>query len=128
MEELIIFQIVCILLPILMFGLIYFGIRWFAHRPERFAFRMDLSMMGLALTILGLLFVWMKNSTSEAPIEQVMVCLLSGLTFPVIWSLQLMLDAHREQRARREAGKLRELQWTAEPGDVDSPEKPRADE
>jgi hypothetical protein len=124
MQELLLTQLVCILLPIGVFGLIYLGIRLFAHRPERFAFRMDLSMMGLALTIIGFLFVWMKNPAGRSPeFEQVMVCLLSGLTFPAVWFAQFLLDAHRDFRARREAAKLRELQWTAEPADLDSPEK-----
>lgn len=123
MQELLVTQVVCILIPIVVFGFIYLGIRLFAHRPERFAFRMDLSMMGLALTIIGLLFVWLKNSASEAPVEQVMVCLLSGLTFPAVWSLQLVVDAHREQRARQAASKLRELSWTTKGADVDSPEE-----
>ncbi len=82
----------------LVFGLIYAGIRLGAHRPERFAFRMDLSLLGLALTILGVLFVWMKNPVGRVPeFEQVMVCLLSGVTFPAIWFLQFLLDAHRDE-------------------------------
>jgi hypothetical protein len=112
MTELIVAQIVAILLPLLIFSVISFCLRTFVARPERFVFRMDLSLQLAAFPVFGLLFVWLKNPAGRMPeFEQLFTIIVSSLVFPALWCVQFMLDGYREKQADRAAQKARPLSF-----------------
>jgi cytochrome bd-type quinol oxidase subunit 2 len=104
-NEFIIAQIVCILLPLALFGLIWLTMRCLAERPTRFAFRLDLSTLLCSLAVICVLVFWMKHAPHRAnsDFERVMICLLSGMTFPATWFGQLIMDSRRDAQARAKA-------------------------